>query len=66
MKEVILSAADLAVALFVNILVSGEAITNQSRHILGYLRRFEKIIIDGYGWLVDNYKPGDRIYLFGK
>ncbi|KAF8499324.1 hypothetical protein BU17DRAFT_59207, partial [Hysterangium stoloniferum] len=26
---------------------------------------FEKIIIDAYRWLADNYRDGDRIYLFG-
>ncbi|QRV93654.1 hypothetical protein RhiJN_21672 [Ceratobasidium sp. AG-Ba] len=26
---------------------------------------FEKVIIGAYRWLADNYKPGDRIFLFG-
>ncbi|KAF8511901.1 hypothetical protein BU17DRAFT_96812 [Hysterangium stoloniferum] len=26
---------------------------------------FEKIIMDAYRWLADNYRDGDRIYLFG-
>ena len=28
-------------------------------------RRFEKIIISAYEWLVDNYEEGDKIYMFG-
>ncbi|EJD39403.1 hypothetical protein AURDEDRAFT_71183 [Auricularia subglabra TFB-10046 SS5] len=27
--------------------------------------RFEKIILMAYAWLVENYQPGDRIFLFG-
>ncbi|EJD37473.1 hypothetical protein AURDEDRAFT_73269 [Auricularia subglabra TFB-10046 SS5] len=32
---------------------------------LAFALRFEKIIISAYAWLVDNYHPGDRIFLFG-
>ncbi|EJD37496.1 WD40 repeat-like protein [Auricularia subglabra TFB-10046 SS5] len=32
---------------------------------LAFALRFEKIIISAYAWLVDNYRPGDRIFLFG-
>lgn len=29
-------------------------------------RRFDKIIIGGYRWLSNHYRPGDRIYLLGE
>lgn len=29
------------------------------------LRNVEKVIIAAYGWLADNYKEGDKIFLFG-
>ncbi|EJD37487.1 WD40 repeat-like protein [Auricularia subglabra TFB-10046 SS5] len=32
---------------------------------LAFALRFEKIILSAYAWLVDNYQPGDRIFLFG-
>lgn len=32
---------------------------------LAFALRFEKIILTAYGWLADNYQPGDKIYLFG-
>ncbi|EJD37489.1 WD40 repeat-like protein, partial [Auricularia subglabra TFB-10046 SS5] len=32
---------------------------------LAFALRFEKIIISAYAWLVDNYRDGDRIFLFG-
>ncbi|KZV80601.1 hypothetical protein EXIGLDRAFT_629887 [Exidia glandulosa HHB12029] len=32
---------------------------------LAFAWRFEKILLDAYHWLVDNYKQGDRIFLFG-
>ncbi|EJD37470.1 hypothetical protein AURDEDRAFT_73151 [Auricularia subglabra TFB-10046 SS5] len=32
---------------------------------LAFALHFEKIIISAYVWLVDNYLPGDRIFLFG-
>jgi uncharacterized protein (DUF2235 family) len=28
-------------------------------------RNFEKIVLDAYRWLSDNYQPGDCIYMFG-
>lgn len=28
-------------------------------------RDFEKILLGGYRWLSENYREGDRIYLFG-
>ncbi|KZV78663.1 hypothetical protein EXIGLDRAFT_562834, partial [Exidia glandulosa HHB12029] len=31
---------------------------------LAFAWRFEKILLDAYHWLVDNYKQGDRIFLF--
>lgn len=31
---------------------------------IGY-RRFEKIVVSAYRWLADNYRHGDRIFLFG-
>ncbi|KAH7924732.1 hypothetical protein BV22DRAFT_1129559 [Leucogyrophana mollusca] len=27
---------------------------------------FERVLLGGYRWLSENYKPGDKIYLFGK
>lgn len=30
------------------------------------LRNFEKIVMSAYRWLADNYRDGDRIFLFGK
>ncbi|KZV83395.1 WD40 repeat-like protein [Exidia glandulosa HHB12029] len=32
---------------------------------LAFALRFEKIILSAYGWLSENYRDGDRIYLFG-
>ncbi len=29
-------------------------------------RNFRNIVEKAYRWLADNYKPRDRIYLFGK
>jgi Uncharacterized alpha/beta hydrolase domain (DUF2235) len=29
------------------------------------IRNFEKGIYAGYRWLANNYKPGDKIFLFG-
>ena len=29
------------------------------------IRRFEKIILEAYSWIADNYEKGDRIFLFG-
>ncbi len=28
-------------------------------------RNFERIVLSAYHWLVENYQPGDCIYLFG-
>lgn len=28
-------------------------------------RRFERILLDAYLWLSENYEDGDRIFLFG-
>ncbi|EJD35469.1 hypothetical protein AURDEDRAFT_43339, partial [Auricularia subglabra TFB-10046 SS5] len=33
---------------------------------LMFALRFEKIMLSAYAWLVDNYQPGDRIFLFGE
>ncbi|EJD39377.1 WD40 repeat-like protein [Auricularia subglabra TFB-10046 SS5] len=32
---------------------------------LAFALRFEKIILIAYAWLADNYRTGDRIFLFG-
>ncbi|EJD39372.1 WD40 repeat-like protein [Auricularia subglabra TFB-10046 SS5] len=32
---------------------------------LAFALRFEKIILIAYAWLADNYRAGDRIFLFG-
>lgn len=31
-----------------------------------FVRKFEKIVLLAYQWLSENYRPGDRIFLFGK
>jgi hypothetical protein len=33
--------------------------------LLSY-RNFKKIVLNAYQWLSENYRPGDRIYLFGE
>jgi len=30
-----------------------------------FLRDFERIVLEAYEWLLDNYEPGDCIFLFG-
>lgn len=61
MREAILSKFDLAVALS----VSPTIIPMRFYFAKPSCRRFEKAIIDAYGWLVAEHKPGDRIFLFG-
>lgn len=39
-------------------LLTTEALNN-------FCRRFERIVLDAYLWLTENYVDGDRIYLFG-
>ncbi len=34
--------------------------------LLVHVRNFRNIVEKAYRWLADNYKPRDRIYLFGK
>jgi len=31
-----------------------------------FYRNFEKILLGAYRWLAENYKIGDRIYLYGE
>lgn len=30
------------------------------------IRRFERIVQDAYLWLSENYREGDKIFMFGK
>jgi uncharacterized protein (DUF2235 family) len=59
-KQAFDNAVDMAIAWF--------AASSSLCVIISLLhsRNFKKIVLNAYQWLSEKYRPGDRIYLFGK
>jgi uncharacterized protein (DUF2235 family) len=41
-------------------------VRNQERRCLSLCRYLDAHVMDGYKFLMDNYRPGDKICLFGE